>query len=89
MIAAAIRARERRIAQRLRPGLWAKLLEGRGAVWLAGGPRARARGGVGPRAAGVRAEWSRGVGREVEVRKVDADEGGRGVSDGGGERCAH
>ena len=49
VIAAAIRARERRIVQRLRPGLWAKLLEGWGAVWRAGGPRVRARGGAGPR----------------------------------------
>jgi hypothetical protein len=57
-------------------------------LWLASGPRACARGGAGPRAAGVREEWSRGAGREVEERKVDADEGGRGVSDGGGERRA-
>jgi hypothetical protein len=31
------------------PGLWAKLLEGRGAVWLADGPREGAWGGAGHR----------------------------------------
>ena len=36
----------------------------------------------------MRAEWSRGVGREVEERKVDADEWGRSVSDGAGKRGA-
>ena len=67
VIAAAIRARERWIAQRLRPGLWAKLLEGRGTVWLAGGPRARARGGAGPQdSEGVRLERSSGSRRGEE-----------------------
>ena len=72
VIAAAIRARERQIAQRLQPGLWAKLLEGRGAVWLAGGPRARARGGAGPwDSEGARRERSRGSRRGEERRKVE------------------
>ena len=72
VIAAAIRARERRIRATASARLWAKLLEGRGTVWLAGGPRVRARGGAGPRdSEGARRERSRGSWRGEERRKVE------------------
>ena len=90
VIAAAIRAHERRIAQRLRrkPGLWAKLLEGRGAVWLAGGPRARARGGVGPwDSEGARRERSRGSRRGRHGGEEGAVRWGRVVGERRGRRA--